>query len=174
MLAAFAKGHTAADVDTALTLMAEAGLPLRPTFVAFTPWISLEQYLELLAFVRSRGLVRNVDVVQYAIRLLVPRGSSLLGSPLLAPHLGSFDPETFSYRWAHPDPRMDQLQRDVAALVEASLAADEAPERTLARIEALALRAAGREPLSGGGSTEDVLELPRAAFVPRLTEAWFC
>jgi radical SAM superfamily enzyme YgiQ (UPF0313 family) len=188
ILAAFQKGHTAADIDTALTLMAEVGLPLRPTFVAFTPWISVEQYLELLKFVRSRGLVRHIDVVQYAIRLLIPRGSSLLGSPLLAPHLGAFDPETFSYRWQHPDPRMDRLQRDVASLVEASVKADEPPEQTLARIETLARVAAGlplksiekarhrhpQPPLPHASEGESTAELPLAAFVPHLTEAWFC
>jgi hypothetical protein len=175
VLAAFAKGHTAADVDTALGLMAEVGLPIRPTFVAFSPWLSLDQYLELLAFIQSRGLIRNVDVIQYAIRLLVPRGSSLLGSPLLKPHLGAFDPETFSYHWRHPDPRMDLLQREVAALVEAGLKTDEPAERTLARIAALAGTVAGRpEAVTSGGSLDDALGVPRAAFVPRLTEAWFC
>jgi radical SAM superfamily enzyme YgiQ (UPF0313 family) len=36
------KGHTAADVETALALVSAAGLVLRPTFVAFTPWTTLE------------------------------------------------------------------------------------------------------------------------------------
>jgi radical SAM superfamily enzyme YgiQ (UPF0313 family) len=174
ILAAFQKGHTAADVETALALMAGVGVPLRPTFVAFTPWITLAQYRELLAFVRARGLVRHVDAVQYAIRLLVPRGSSLLGSRWLEGHVGAFDPVTFSYRWQHPDPRMDALQRDVAALVEEATRSEEAPEQILARVEGLADRAAGRDTLPGGRPPDDALALPTAAFVPRLTESWFC
>jgi radical SAM superfamily enzyme YgiQ (UPF0313 family) len=203
VLAYLDKGHSAADIDTALTVAAEVGVPLRPTFVPFTPWLGLEQYLELLAFVRSRGLIGHIDPVQYAIRLLVPRGSSLYGTPGLAPFVGDFDPETFSYAWVHPDPRMDALQREIAALVEQAGCAGEAPERTFAAIERLALVAAGRDvlapgavlpadesplpspsqgrgtstqsmfaPRSGGG--EGFPELPRAAFVPRLTETWFC
>jgi radical SAM superfamily enzyme YgiQ (UPF0313 family) len=175
------KGHSAADVDTALKLAAEVRLPLRPTFVPFTPWLDLDGYLELLAFVRGRGLIGHIDPVQFAIRLLVPRGSSLYGTPGLAPYVGDFDAETFSYRWSHPDPRMDQLQREVAALVEQAGCAGDPAEQTFTAIERLALVAAGREALTPrspraaqrpGG--EGFLALPTAAFVPRLTETWFC
>ena len=174
VLAHLAKGHTAADVDEALRLAGEAGLPLRPTFVAFTPWLDLDGYLDLLAFVRSRGLVRHVDPVQLAIRLLVPRGSSLYGTPSLAPFVGTFDAETFSHTWTHPDPRMDALQREVTRAVEEASRSGEPPEATLATLERLALAAAGREARPGGGAPEAALDLPAAAFVPRLTETWFC
>ena len=174
VLVHLAKGHSAADVDDALRVATEAGLPLRPTFVPFTPWLSLEGYLDLLAFVRSRGLIGNVDPVQYAIRLLVPRGSSLYGTQSLAPYVGVFDAETFSYAWTHPDPRMDALQRDVAAVVEAASRSGEAPEAALAAIERLALRAVGRSCALGGAPRGENVGLPVAAFVPRLTETWFC
>jgi len=175
VLAHLAKGHSAADVDTALALTSEVGVPLRPTFVPFTPWLGLDEYLELLAFVRTRGLIGHVDPVQYAIRLLVPRGSSLYGTASLAPYVGGFDPETFSYTWSHPDRRMDALQREVAGVVEAAARTGEPAERTLAAVERLALAAAGRHP--GGGAVDGSCELGSlltAAFVPRLTEAWFC
>jgi hypothetical protein len=174
VLAHLAKGHTAADVDVALQLTRDVGLPLRPTFVPFTPWLSLDEYLALLAFVRSRRLVRHVDSVQLAIRLLVPRGSSLYGTPSLAPHVGGFDDETFSYTWTHPDPRMDALQRRVAAAVEESARSGEPPETTLATVERLTLKAAGRAARPGGGVAEPLPSLPAVAFVPRLTETWFC
>lgn len=174
VLAHLAKGHSAADVDLALRLTGEVGLPLRPTFVSFTPWLSLDAYLELLAFVRARGLVGHVDPVQLAIRLLVPRGSSLYGTPSLAPHVGAFDAETFSYSWSHPDPRMDGLQRKVAAAVGEASRTGEPPELTLAVVERLALAAAGREAQTGGGALDAAPTLPTAAFVPRLTETWFC
>ena len=173
VLAHLAKGHSAADVDLALQLTREAGLPLRPTFVPFTPWLGLDGYLELLAFVRTRGLVGHVDPVQLAIRLLVPRGSSLHGTPSLAPHVGAFDAGTFSYAWSHPDPRMDALQRAVTAAVEEASRTGEPPDATLAAIERLALAAAGR-PQRTGGAADAVPGLPTAAFVPRLTETWFC
>jgi hypothetical protein len=174
VLAHLQKGHTQADVDEALRLTRAVGIPMRPTFLPFSPWLSLDGYLELLDYVRTRGLVGHVDPIQLAIRLLVPRGSSLLGTDALAPHLGTFDPATFSYAWTHPDPRMDALQQDVAAAVEQAGCSDEPPERTLATIERLALAAAGRAQAAGGSSPDDTHWLPNAAYVPRLTETWFC
>ncbi|MGE3911250.1 MAG: CUAEP/CCAEP-tail radical SAM protein, partial [Chloroflexota bacterium] len=174
VLAHLQKGHTAADVDEALRLTAAVGIPIRPTFMPFTPWLSLEAYQELLAGVRSRGLVRHVDAVQYAIRMLVPRGSSLYGTASLAPYVGDFEAETFSYRWTHPDPRMDVLQQNVSAVVEAAAAEGEDATDTLVAIERLAQAAAGQVLVGGGGVLTEAVELPTAAFVPRLTEAWFC
>jgi hypothetical protein len=168
-LAHLRKGHTAADVELALALTAAAGIPLRPTFVPFTPWTSLADYLALLDFVARHGLVGHVDPVQYSIRLLVPRGSALVGTAALAPYLGPFDPATFSYLWAHPDPRVDALQTAVAAVVEQAARAGEDAATTFAHIHALARAAAGLpaspQPESPG---------PALAAVPRLTEPWFC
>jgi hypothetical protein len=106
--------------------------------------------------------------------MLVPLGSGLYGTESLAPYVGPFDPETFSYRWTHPDPRMDALQRKVAAVVEESSGAGESAERVLAHIERLADAADGRPTAGGGWSSVDQLSFPKVAFVPRLTEAWFC
>ena len=174
VLTHLAKGHTAADVDAALALTAGVGIPMRPTLMPFSPWLDLDGYRDLLAWVRSRNLIANIDAVQFAIRMLVPRGSSLYGTESLAPYVGEFDPETFSYQWTHPDPRMDALQREVAGAVEESTGAGESSECTLARIERLADVADGRRTAGGGWSPEDQLSLPQVAFVPRLTEAWFC
>ena len=169
VLAHFRKGHTAADVEVALALTAAASIPLRPTFVPFTPWTSLADYLALLEFVAAHGLVGHIDPVQLAIRLLVPRGSALVGAPAMAPHLGPFDAATFSYRWAHPDPRVDGLQEAVAARVEQGARDGEDAAVTFARLHTLARAAAGQPP----ASTPPPQRLPLAA-VPRLTEPWFC
>ena len=42
------KGHTRADFERAAGLVREAGIALAPTFVPFTPWTTLEGYVELL------------------------------------------------------------------------------------------------------------------------------
>ncbi len=165
----FQKGHTAADLDLALGLASKAGLVVRPSFVAFTPWTSLDGYLELVEFVLGRGLVHHVEPIQLAIRLLVPRGSSLLGSPALEPFVEQFDPPTFSYRWCHPDPRVDELQRKVASVVEQAARVEESPEMTFSRIHALAQRAAGRTP-----GRPRRAHPATASPVPRLSEPWFC
>ncbi|HWP35507.1 MAG TPA: CUAEP/CCAEP-tail radical SAM protein, partial [Thermodesulfobacteriota bacterium] len=138
VLANLEKGHTRADVLEALAVLRGAGLPLRPSFVPFTPWETLESYGELFDFVEREELVEHVDPVQYTIRLLVPPGSRLLDQPAMRPFLGPLDEGAFTYRWTHPDPRMDRLQQAASRLVEAAAAAGEAPALTFARLRALA------------------------------------
>ena len=163
------KGHTGADVRTALGIVRGAGLTLRPTFVAFTPWTTLADYLELLQFVADLDLIDEVDPVQFAIRLLVPPGSALLSRPGIRPYLGTLEPAAFTYRWTHPDPRMDRLQRDVAALVERATRTGETAADTFQAIRETALAATGeRRPASAGRARTD----PSRS--PRLTEPWFC
>ena len=168
VLANLAKGHSAADVEIALGLSAAAGLVLRPTFVAFTPWTTLDGYLGLLGFIEWHRLIGHVDPVQLTIRLLVPRGSSLIGTPGMDPHVGAFDPATFTYAWQHPDLRVDELQREVAGLVERAARDGEDAIEIFYRVKARALAAAGR--------AESAVrpELVAAGPVPRLTEPWFC
>ena len=47
VLAELDKGHTRADVFAALALRARPASRLRPSFVPFTPWTTLDDYLEL-------------------------------------------------------------------------------------------------------------------------------
>jgi hypothetical protein len=181
------KGHTRADVFLALELLRAAGLDLRPSFVPFTPWATLDDYIELVDFVIERDLIASVDPIQLAIRLLVPNGSALLWSrggerrragmaaelraagklDLETPlWLGSYDAEALGYRWKHVDPRMDQLFEDVTRLVERGAGGDADHRELIARVRALAYAAAGRPAPTS---------LPRSErFVPRLSESWFC
>ncbi len=152
VLAHLAKGHTRADVVEALRIVDAAGIPLRPTFVAFTPWTTAEDYLDLLDFVAEQGLIEHVDPVQYAIRLLVPPGSALLDAPDAAEWLGPLDEPAFSYRWTHPDPRMDDLQREMMALVEAAAAEHRPTAATFADALALAEARLGRRVGAGAGA----------------------
>src|SRR2546425_116661 len=93
------KGHTRADIETVVRLTAEVGIALRPTWVAFTPWTTLEDYRDLLDFVEAHGLVDAIDPVQYSIRLLLPPGSLLLESCALRPFLGELVADQFYLRW---------------------------------------------------------------------------
>ena len=155
------KGHTRADVDEALAILDAAGVPLRPTFVPFTPWTTLDDYLALIEWIEARGMIDHVDPIQLAIRLLIPPGSLLLDHPETQPHLGALEPEKLSWAWTHPDPRMDRLAHDVFAAVEGG--ADFAGVRALA--EAAAARPARRDPI--------VHKAVRGR-PPRLSESWFC
>ena len=161
VLARLEKGHTKADVLRALAILRDAGVPLRPSFIPFTPWSTLDDYLELLSFIDAEGLIDHVDPVQYTIRLLIPPGSLLLSRPAIRPFLESLDPAAFTYRWTHPDPRMDDLQRAASALVERAARASEDAWTTFNHLRALA----------GGGVATPPPERPIPA---RLTEPWFC
>jgi len=169
VLANLAKGHTRADLRTALRIVRDAGIAFRPTWVAFTPWTTLTDYLDMLEFVESEGLIDHVDPVQYAIRLLVPPGSALLESPTMIPYLGWLVPEAFHYEWTHRDPRMDELHRSVAAAVERASAEEEDPGVTFYRVRRLAETVAGTE-----RAGEPVGLAPGRPRPPRLTEPWFC
>jgi radical SAM superfamily enzyme YgiQ (UPF0313 family) len=162
------KGHTAADVFAALALTREAGITLRPSLVAFTPWTTLDDYVTLVEFVSDQGLTRHIDPIQLAIRLLVPPGSGLLERSAIQPFLGPLDRARLGFRWTHPDPRMDALFATVSALVEKGTRDGDAPEAIVETIRAAALSV--RE----GRRVSPRPVLPAGADVPRLTESWFC
>ncbi len=166
VLANLEKGHTRADVSRALEIVRGTGIAFRPTWVAFTPWTTLEDYLEMFDFVEREGLIDHVDPVQFTLRLLVPPGSALLGRAAITPYLGPLDEAAFIHRWTHPDPRMDILQREAARLVEAAAADD--PAVTFSRLKALAYSTAGLSPEPAPAPD------PGRRRPPRLTEAWFC
>ena len=164
------KGHTRADVVELVRLMRETGLPLRPTWVAFTPWTTLDDYRAMVDFVEAEDLVDAVDPVQYSLRLLVPPGSLLVDHPAMRPHLGALVERAFSYAWTHPDPRMDALQAEVARIVEAAAEAHADEAVTFDRVRAVVDATSGAPPrrLPAGRA------LPDRARPPRLTEPWFC
>jgi radical SAM superfamily enzyme YgiQ (UPF0313 family) len=161
------KGHTRADVFATFSLAREARIPLRPSLLPFTPWSSLEDYLDLIDWLVTEGLATHADPIQLAIRLLIPEGSSLLGTPQFEPYRGDWDEERMTWSWSHPDSRMDSLQREVMGIVEAAPQRSESAGTTVMAIRRAAYRAAGR-PLPA--------EIPRNQIehVPRLSEPWFC
>jgi radical SAM superfamily enzyme YgiQ (UPF0313 family) len=171
VLANLEKGHTRADVYAALPAMRAAGIALRPSFVPFTPWATLDDYLELLDFVAEQDLVHHVDPVQFGIRLLVPPGSALLHRPAMRPFLGALDAAALTYTWTHPDPRMDALQREVMAIVEQATQDSADGEATFLHIRREAYHAAGRPAPPAPAWT---VPRPRPPRPPRLSEPWFC
>src|SRR5215813_3004219 len=132
------KGHTKEDVAEALMILRNAGISFRPTFISFTPWGTFDDYIDMLEFVETEGLIDNVDPVQYSIRLLIPPGSLILSQPDSSRWLGSLVQESFSYVWKHPDPNMDELHRRVSALVEEAASNNEDTRRTFYDILQLA------------------------------------
>jgi Radical SAM superfamily len=163
------KGHTRADFETAVGLLREVRLPLAPTFVAFNPWITLSGYCELLDTIERLDLVDAVAPVQLSIRLLIPSGSRLLELADIRGLVDGFDPNSLAWRWSHPDPEVDRLQRDVGALVGRRITAPR--RRVFDAIRSLARERAGLAPIVMAGGGEPRVD--RAA-VPYLTEPWYC
>ncbi len=170
VLAILDKGHSRADFVRLVSLFRDLGMALAPTFVAFTPWITLEGYTDLLDTIADLGLVDNVSPVQLAIRLLIPAGSRLLELPEVRSIVGRFDPVALSYRWQHPDPRVDALQREIEERVQALSAAGSGRRGVFEHVRSL-LRHFLRETV-----TRVPLPPPIAsrATVPYLTEPWYC
>ncbi len=169
------KGHTRADVIEALHILEQASIPMRPTLVAFTPWTTPADYMEVLDFVAEYDLVENIDPVQYGIRLLVPPGSALLEEQ---EHdeldwLGPLDEESFTYLWKHPDPRMDRLHREVAALVEIAAREHWQNQVTFQEVCTLAELYLGASLSSRFGEARQGTRTAQRP-VPHLSEPWFC
>ena len=187
ILATLEKGHTRTDMAQALALTEAAGLPVRPTWVAFTPWTAMDDLIDILDFIAEHHLERHVQPVQYGLRLLLPPGSPLVAHLDAEGRLGAFDADGLTYTWRAEDPRVDGLQAELSALVEAAadpagaagcdcgddacaLASEvEDAAITFARVREAAYAAAGRHlDAPAPGAVRD------APMVPGLTESWFC
>jgi hypothetical protein len=135
---------------------------VRQRFLA--PWTTLDGYLELLRLLAAHGLVEHVAPIQLAIRLLIPAGSRLLELPAVRQLVGRFDPIALCHPWEHPDPRVDALQRALLGRVR--------QDEPRAAFFAAAWRMAHEHAAHAA-----VPPLPDAgppAFVPHLTEPWYC
>jgi hypothetical protein len=165
------KGHTTAEAAAAVNLLRGHGIEVRPSFLPFTPWTTVDEVADIVDFVAALDLVPNVDPVQYTIRLLVPEGSLL--EPVLKDEgrLGQYDAERLSWTWASRDPAVDRLQTRLAALVEGAQTAGEPIGGIYERVRAAVHAAAGRHPAPG--DVPPVLSRAGEGR-PRLTEPWFC
>ena len=165
VLALLDKGHTRADFERVVEITRELPLTLAPTFVAFTPWTTVEGYCDLLRAIDRLGLAENVSPIQLAIRLLVTHGSRLLELSDIRAVIRDFNPRSLNYPWAHPDPRVDELQKQVEARVGGNLSAPR--QELFDRIWALAHDAAGLR------AERQTRHLP-AQPIPHLSEPWYC
>jgi len=159
-----AKNHTSADFNRVVALMRDTGIAFAPTFVAFTPWTTLDGYVELLQRIADLELVESVPPVQLSLRLLIPAGSYLLRLPGFRDLIEDFDPVLLGYPWHHRDPRVDRLQSEIYLLVEQS---GKLPRgKVFERVWNLAHRSLGIPACA----------LPEAnpISIPRLSEPWYC
>jgi radical SAM superfamily enzyme YgiQ (UPF0313 family) len=107
------KGHTREDFLEVVAAFRNVGLTLHPTFVPFSPWTTMEGFIDLLTVIHEENLVENVAPIQLGIRLLIPAGSRLLELADVKEMVGPFDPQSLVFPWTHRDARMDALSIEV-------------------------------------------------------------
>jgi radical SAM superfamily enzyme YgiQ (UPF0313 family) len=157
------KGHTRADFVRAVGLCRAAGVALAPTFVPFTPWTTVEGYVDLLDEIERLDLVEAVAPIQLAIRLLVTAESKLLELPDVRNLVAPFDPESLTWPWRHPDRRVDALQTAVMRVAGLQIPRTKA----FAAITDIAYSVRGLTRGQTRGQTPG--QTP-----PYMTEAWYC
>ena len=162
------KHHTRVDFLDVVRRFQKIGLTLQPTFLPFTPWTSLDSYLDLLEVLRENGLVENVAPIQLAIRLLIPAGSRLLELSEVRALVAPFDESAMVYPWKHSDPRVDTLSQELQQIVHAGEKLNQSRSCIFERIETAARRATGAPALPKQSPM-----ISRAA-IPYLTEPWYC
>jgi hypothetical protein len=162
------KGHTREDFLRVAKAFRELGMTLHPTFVPFTPWTTVDGYLDLLRVIEQQSVIENVAPIQLGIRLLIPAGSRMLELEEVRRLVGPFDPQSLAYPWKSADPRMDALSESVQ---EIAAAAERQKELRLATFERI-WRAAH---VAAGLSAPKINPPARSqAGVPFLSEPWYC
>lgn len=173
VLQIYDKHHTRRDFIECVGMFRKVGLLMNPTFVIFSPWTSLESYLDLLQSLLDLELVDNVSPIQYAIRLLIPASSRLLELEEVREIIGEFDQRNLAYPWVHRDPRVDQLYQDALREIQEGQSLGESRRQIFQRIWRIA-HEAYQDSITQGFRIAFLDQAPLPASVPFLTEPWYC
>jgi len=162
------KGHTREDFLRVVKAFRELGMTLHPTFVPFTPWTTVDGYLDLLRVIEQHGVIESVAPIQLGIRLLIPEGSRMLELDEVRRLVGPFDPQSLAYPWKNADPRPDALSETVQEIAAAAERQKESRPVTFERIWKAAHTAAGLS------APQLNLSARSQVSVPFLSEPWYC
>lgn len=162
------KGHTREDFLHVVKTFRRLGMTLHPTFVPFTPWTTLEGYLDLLGVLQEEALIENVAPIQLGIRLLIPEGSRMLELEEVRRIVGPFDAQSLAYPWKNPDACLDALSETVQEISDDAERRKESRPATFERVWRAAHAAAGL-------AAPAIAATPASrAVVPFLSEPWYC
>ncbi len=145
---------------------------LNPTFVTFTPWTTLQGYVDLLNVIIDLDLIDNISPIQYAIRLLIPVGSRLLQLEEVQAVIEEFDEDRLCFPWTHPDPRVDRLYEAVMEIIKACQYRNESRQEIFKRVWELACDACALSAQKQWGIAR--LHSTSHKVIPYLSEPWFC
>jgi radical SAM superfamily enzyme YgiQ (UPF0313 family) len=166
VLAKLEKGHTRADFERVAASFRSADLTLMPTFVAFSPWTTVEGYCDLLQTLDRLDLVDQVAPIQLAIRLLIPQGSRLLELPEVRAIAEPFSAASLTHPWRHRDSRVDALQRRVEHIAGEKISGNR--RDIFEQVWHAAHDAAGIPGPCRASAVRD------RATIPYLNEPWYC
>jgi radical SAM superfamily enzyme YgiQ (UPF0313 family) len=161
------KGHTREDFLEVVAAFCNVGLTLHPTFVPFSPWTTMEGFIDLLTVIHEENLVENVAPIQLGIRLLIPAGSRLLELGEVKEMVGPFDPQALVFPWTHTDARMDALSIEVQRIAAIADAQKLSRSAAFAQIWQAAHGAAG-------SVAPSLAPQQKSKSVPFLSEPWYC
>lgn len=168
----FDKRHTLEDFGVVVRVLRHAGIALNPTFVTFTPWTTVDGYIDFLRNLAVFNLVEHISPVQYAIRLLVPAGSKLLELAEVTDLVSDFDDHQLVYPWQHPDPTVDLLHQQVHGIVEQRQTSERSRLDTFNDVWYAAQAAKYGDMVSFEEPPLD--DVRQVADIPYLTEPWYC
>ena len=99
------------------------------------------------------------------MRLLIPAGSKLLDLPDIHEVISGFDEVALTYRWQHPDVRVDRLCDDAIQLVQSGEAEGASRQEIFSRLWAAAHKAAAlpTPPLPASTQAPHVAPFPTSA-----------
>ena len=127
VLAKLQKGHTRADFVRAVGLCRDAGVALAPTFVPFTPWTTLEGYIDLLEQIEASESDRGGGADPAGHPAARDRRVAAAGT---ARHQRTSwprsIPQSLTWPWRHADPRVDALQSAVMRIAGSRISRTEA------------------------------------------------
>jgi len=111
------KGHTAGDMQKAIDLCRKACLLIKPTWIPFTPWMKLDDYSHMLNFIISNKIINMTSSVQFSIRLLIPKFSTLLQQIADDGINTNYSKLKLTHEWEHTDKRVEDLFAEISLLV---------------------------------------------------------
>jgi|TARA_B110000263_G_scaffold249792_1_gene268566 radical SAM superfamily enzyme YgiQ (UPF0313 family) len=119
------KGHLFNDMQLAIDICKSSNLIIKPTWIPFTPWMQFSDYPVLINFIIKNDLMNLISPVQYGIRLLIPKLSTLV-SQLNEDGISiTYSKEKLTYEWDHLDPNVDILFEEITNLINKDINTEE-------------------------------------------------
>jgi len=136
--------------------------------VPFTPWTTLDGYLDLLRVIAEQGVIENVAPIQLGIRLLIPEGSRMLELEEVRQLIEPFNPQSLAYPWKSAD-RGSTLLSEIVQKIAAAAERQKRIADFYIRTHLEAAHAAAELP-----APQLCLSSRSQVSVPFLSEPWYC